>query len=729
MVPKSSPDRRQSWHLQRNVFLVLPAVLAALLLSTDERGRAQQPPPVANDSVLTINAVAAAELRSWDAYVTQETRAGRLRLRSVRRDPALPAREVERYQQFHEGVPIWGADVVRDAERGVAASIFGILAPDLAISVTPAFDATSAAGRLATAAGPEAVLLQGPDVVIAPTDDWGRYRLAYTAVMAHQNGVDRLFLDAQTGGELFRYSELQAQQYVGTGTGVLGDRKKISVYRQSSTYVAYDRHRPPVIETFDLRGNLARLKLLQNGILGYQFSDRASDADNVWTDVAVVDAHVHVSWTYDFYYKRFGRNGLDGRDGPISIAVNGVTQEGALTLPSSDFGLYAVNAFWCESCGPGRGGLMYFGNGIPSGFFLTGSGQHWTYTGGALDVAAHELTHGVTSSTSDLVYRNESGALNEAFSDMMAKGAEFYFHQAGGDRGQADYVVGKDVVRAARAGSRNGIRSLAEPTLYGHPDHYSRFIRTTADSGGVHSNSGIPNHAFYLAIEGGTNRTSGRSVQGVGASNRDQIEKVFYRAFTLLLPSSARFITARDATIQAARDLYGSGGAVERAVTQAWEAVGVFPQAELSYSFSPSPVRAQSSGCFGLTPPCWLFRTTVQEMGGVGFTVTAATFGFFDNNQNLLNTLAFSFAEFFDSCGSGSARIPARGTACSDLVVSLGGRANGYVAFLIEGRDDNGASLQFFSDLLRLASTSGTAAPESDFAPPRVLPLNGGGGQ
>jgi Zn-dependent metalloprotease len=91
----------------------------------------------------------------------------------------------------------------------------------------------------------------------------------------------------------------------------------------------------------------------------------------------------------------------------------------------------------------------------------------------------------------------------------------------------------------------------------------------------VHINSSIPNHAFYLAIEGGTNRTSGLPVEGVGAANREQIEKVFYRAFAFLLPSSARFSTARAATIQAARDLYGANSPAERAMTQAWTAVGV----------------------------------------------------------------------------------------------------------------------------------------------------------
>ena len=83
------------------------------------------------------------------------------------------------------------------------------------------------------------------------------------------------------------------------------------------------------------------------------------------------------------------------------------------------------------------------------------------------------------------------------------------------------------------------------------------------------------NHAFYLAIEGGSNRVSGVTVQGVGAANREQIEKAFYRAFVFLLPASANFSTARAATIQAARDLYGANSAAATAITQAWTAVGV----------------------------------------------------------------------------------------------------------------------------------------------------------
>src|SRR6202008_875068 len=132
-----------------------------------------------------------------------------------------------------------------------------------------------------------------------------------------------------------------------------------------------------------------------------------------------------------------------------------------------------------------------------------------------------------------------------------------------------DYAMGEDTIRGV-ATPLNGIRSLSDPRTHLQggivsPDHYSRRYTGDLDEGGVHINAGIAGEAFYLAIEGGTNRTSGLTVQGVGAANREQIEKVYYRAFTLLLPADATFSTARAATIQASRDLYGAGSTVERA--------------------------------------------------------------------------------------------------------------------------------------------------------------------
>ena len=174
---------------------------------------------------------------------------------------------------------------------------------------------------------------------------------------------------------------------------------------------------------------------------------------------------------------------------------------------------------------------------------------------------------------------NESGALNEAFSDIMATSIEFYFQPAGSGPLKADYLLGEDVITAYRAGSLSGIRSMENPALYGQPDHYSRRRTGPADeahdNGYVHTNSGIPNQAFYLAVEGGTNRTSGIRVQGVGAANREQMERVFYRAFAQLMTSNANFSMARSLTLRAAQDLYGDGSAPYNAVRDAWTAVGV----------------------------------------------------------------------------------------------------------------------------------------------------------
>ena len=561
--------------MHRSVAVALTMGSMALFLY--EPGAAQQvqtPPPV-----LIADPVPASDLRARDRYITQAERSGQLRARTVDLDAALPQRVVERYDQFHDGVRIWGADMVRDSERGVPMSIFGSPSADLALSVEPAVSESAAREALKRISGDDALLLREPELVILPLDT-GDVRLAYTAVVSGGGRVMSVFVDARTGAVLMQYNQIQTQQaVVGTGTGVLGDRKKLSVESSAGAYVAFDRHRPPIIETFDMRGNLSRAKLLFNGLVTYAASDLASDADNLWADVSVVDAHVHVSWTYDYYYKRFGRSGLDNRNGPIDIVVNAVTQQGALSLSGSDLGSFAVNAFWCGDCGPAGRGIINFGSGIPSGFVLSATGRNYTYFSGALDIAAHELTHAVTEATSGLLYLNESGALNEAFSDIMGKSVEFFYHPLGSAAGQADYVIGKDIARGVRPGALSGERSMANPGLYGDPDHYSRKYTGTQDNGGVHTNSGIPNHAFYLAIEGGTNRTSGLSVQGVGSSNREQIEKVFYRAFTLRMPANATFLTARSVTIQAARDLYGAGGAVERAITQAWDAVGVLPQA------------------------------------------------------------------------------------------------------------------------------------------------------
>jgi bacillolysin len=204
-----------------------------------------------------------------------------------------------------------------------------------------------------------------------------------------------------------------------------------------------------------------------------------------------------------------------------------------------------------------------------------GDGVGFDYFAGSLDVVAHELTHGVTDFSSQLEYRDEPGALNEAFSDIMAVAIEFYhLGQAAGPQQGPNFLLAEDITR----GGAGFIRSMANPVASGYPDHYSlrQHVGTPFDNGGVHVNSTIVSHAFYLAVVGGTHRVSRVAVQGIGLANMDRMERVFYRAFVFLLGPLSQFRDARAATLQAAADLYGPGSLERAQLQQAWNAVGVF---------------------------------------------------------------------------------------------------------------------------------------------------------
>jgi len=492
-------------------------------------------------------------------------RSGELRIRQVRDDTLIAGHVNDRVDQYHRGVRVFGGDVSRQMDsQGVVLSLFGNLYSNIDISVDPKLTPENARARAGELAGLE----QGPyspdpELVVLPLDASAGYKLAWR-VRAVTAGLDivQYFLDAANGDVLLQYSDRETQTTVGRAIGVLGDNKKISVTGSSGSFSLVDRLRPPLVETNDMKGDPIRTINYLSGTLQLNSSDVAADDDNNWTDGAVDDAHVYAGYTYDYYFKRFGRHGLNNNDIRIRSLANPVRRTQAdLQHYFSQFPDFFVNAFYAG------GGNMVYGVGLPPGFTL--GGQSWNHLSGAIDVVGHELTHGVTEFTSNLIYRNESGALNEAFSDIMGTSIEFFFQPAGNGDLKADYLCAEDVVKPG------GLRSMENPQALGDPDHYSRRFTGTTDNGGVHINSGIANQAFYLAIEGGTNRTSGLAVQGVGGANRDQMEKVFYRAFTSMLPTNATFSQARAATIQAARDLYGANSNAERAVTQAWTAVGV----------------------------------------------------------------------------------------------------------------------------------------------------------
>ena len=529
------------------------SVLTLLLLTAG--GVAGGPP-----GELRVSAVAGGELAAWDARLAGLLERGELRLAESRADPLVPGRRHQRLAQLAAGLPVFGGELVRQADARGSVSLFGTLYEGIRLGGRPTLSPDQARAAVETRLGWRVSRRHAPELMVLPWDGGAGPALVYR--LQAWTGADLLwcFVDARTGALRLSLEALHPDAAVGSGRGVLGQPQKVSAQPQAGAFVLSDALRPPSLQTFDMGGDLGLALDVIAGDAELDASELARDADNDWRDGAAVDAHAYAGFVYDYYFKRFARRGLDDADLGIRSLVHPVRRGEAGRYDPRLVRLFYTNAFYAGD------GLMVYGEGG-----LVAEGKQWDFVAGGLDVVGHELTHGVTDFSSRLIYRDESGALNEAFSDVMGTSIEFFFQPPGPGALQADYTLGEDVIRPG------GLRSLADPLAYGDPDHVSkaRFLGTSTDSGGVHTNSCIVGHAFYLSIEGGRNRSSGRSVRGVGGARREQIEKAFYRAFVFMLPPSADFRTARRATLQSARDLYGPDSDAERALGEAWTAVGV----------------------------------------------------------------------------------------------------------------------------------------------------------
>jgi thermolysin len=511
--------------------------------------------PAAADSLrpgLVVAAAAEEDARPWAQRIDSLASVGGMSLVSIEDDADLPGHQHLRYTQTVGGVPVFGIQLVRHVDAaGHTLSVFGHFLEDVSADTRPALTAADARRAAEAWAGAGAHGIATPELVLLPLE--GRTALVYALWLRHGLDLTRCFIDAVDGRVLLSYSDLQTLTAVGTGTGVWGDRKKLSTTPVAGGFTADDGLRPARFVTYDMRFDRAALdRILDSGVFIPDYVAR--DADNDWSDGGVVDAHAYAGWTYDYYYKRHGRLGING--------ANGIVQSAVHFIPVSDG---FANAFWYP---PAEG--MFYGDGD----------RDFDVFSGALDVVAHELTHGVTQHTWNGTYSGEAGALNEAFSDIMGTSVEFYFQPVGVGRDKADYWLGEDLFRQF-APPVYVIRAMDNPSSVCNddtgcdPDHYSKLYRGPLDSGGVHHNCAIASHAFYLLIEGGTNRTSGMKVAGLGAANRERAEKIFYRGFTLYLTPSASFRDARAATLRAAADLYGASSNEVAQVAAAWSAVGV----------------------------------------------------------------------------------------------------------------------------------------------------------
>ena len=558
-----------------------------------------QPPIAMEPSTRTF--ISSADLdavRLWEGRIQSLIRTGDLRMSGVETNTMLAGHTHERLTQHYRGIPIFGSGVNRESVNGIAVSLSGTVYDDITIDTTPTISTGDVMARLLPANGN--IVPDSLELLVLPNPD-DTYSLAYIVDIIDLDdfAIDRVLLDAHTGDVLRRYDAVMTQQgHTAQGQGTQGDTKKLSVTRQPDWNVdhARDSLRPANIDVYDMGFDSARGEL--HYLYGNPFDDTdlaSAPAGGIWTDQGVVDTQAYLGWTYDYLYERFGRQGLDGQNGKIQAMIH---------WPHPDLMREYPGRFCNASYNP-RLRLIHIGDGLPLDVALEVMGKPCNPFAGAFDVVAHELVHGVTSTTSNLVYWHESGALNEAFSDILGVSAEF-FHTAKGSG--LPYPVNYQMGEIISPGYP--VRDMADPAsvfrynrngvkAFSMPNHYaSRWLPTDdnapLDSGWVHINSSIVNHAFYLAVEGGTNLRSGKTVIGVGANNRADIEQAFYQAFTYHLTAHAQMRDARYWTIERAPTT-----AAAAAIADAWDAVGLHGDQDVSVDWLAVDLNGASCGSAG----------------------------------------------------------------------------------------------------------------------------------
>ncbi|MEU6609652.1 M4 family metallopeptidase [Streptomyces shenzhenensis] len=450
-----------------------------------------------------------------------------------------------RYERTYAGLPVLGGDlIVHTSGTGTTEGVTKATKNTIEVaSLTPRIAAAKAEQQAlgaAEAAGSAKTEADGARKVIWAGS--GKPVLAYETVVGgfQDDGTPNelhVITDAATGEKLYEYQGIET----GTGKTLYSGTVTLSTTLSGSTYQLYDTTRGGH-KTYNLaRGTSGTGTLF-------------TDADDVWgtgaassstTDqTAAADAAYGAQATWDFYKNTFGRNGIKNN--------------GQAAYSRVHYGNAYVNAFWSDSCF-----CMTYGDGSGNTHPLT-----------ALDVAGHEMSHGVTANTAGLNYSGESGGLNEATSDIFGTGVEFYTANAS-DVG--DYLIGEKI---DINGNGTPLRYMDKPSKDGaSADYWS----SSVGNKDVHYSSGVANHFFYLLSEGSGAKTingvsynsptySGSAVTGIG---RDKALQIWYKALTTYMTSTTNYKAARTATLNAATALYGSGSAEYTAVAAAWTAVNV----------------------------------------------------------------------------------------------------------------------------------------------------------
>lgn len=462
-----------------------------------------------------------------------------------------------RYQQQVAGIPVWGREALvhvdgsdtvylyqGHTEKTPAQMPAGTARIDVDEALASALTHLDA-DEAVTAAAVESADSLG-DLIYYPVT-------ADDLVLCYQVGVEAgfahrwwYFIDAESGGVVHRVSRVADAVEAASGTSLLGRTRSFNAWSEGGRYYVVD---PTIPDTTDTphdpvanpksKGDLYILDA-QNGESNLYYIT-SSSASGPW-DEAGVSAVYNTGVVHDYYKTTFSRNGIDNANMHYQVIVH---------LKEN----YA-NAFW-------NGTYIVFGD---------GDGTTFSNLAASLDITAHEIQHGVTQFTAGLIYENQSGALNEAYSDIFACMVD-----------RDDWTVGEDITIP----SPGFLRDLANPArgLTPLPTKMSEYrnMPVDEDHGGVHINMSIPSRAGYLIAEGLT-------TEGLGtAIGRDKTEQIFFRALTTYLSASSNFADGRSATLQAAEDLYGSGSAEVTAVAAGWDAVEIYGSGGTPSDPDPTP--------------------------------------------------------------------------------------------------------------------------------------------
>lgn len=445
----------------------------------------------------------------------------------------------------YKGLPVIAGDlIVRSQPDGSLHGVIQTMQRPLALSTSPALSAGRAGARALKAFKHLQGQVGEQRLVV-----YARGAVPHLAWEVAVDGVQRdgtpsqarLIVHADTGKVVDQWDTVHTGAAVGTGkTLYSGDVDIGTKSNKAGTK----------FELKDLPRGKQYTVTMNNGT---NAESKITDTDNVFgtnlktnTQTAATDAHYGMAMTWDYYLNVHGRQGVDGAGTPARSRVH--------------YANAYNNAFWSDGCY-----CMTYGD---------GSGNYPGFNPlVSLDVAGHEMTHGVTSRTAGLIYSGESGGLNEGTSDIFGSMVEYYAANAN-DAG--DYLIGEEISIAPRA----YLRTMVQPSADGSS---SDCWYSGVGNIDVHYSSGVANHFFFLLAEGTTNgvpsktctsgtrvATGNGTVAGIG---RAKAEKIWYRALTTKFTSGTTFANARAHTIAAANELYGTGSAESNAVAAAWSAV------------------------------------------------------------------------------------------------------------------------------------------------------------